>query len=712
MIELNGLNKGGHVWSFRRVGGIYQAQIKSVDDLRALSSLDPKLWVALSCPVNDLEIDGKTLQLLDYDEDNRVRIEEIIAAVNWVLARLSNVDGLFEGSDLSLAAINTEDEEGQAMLASAQQILANTGHAGASHISVEQSGNTSRIFGMSRFNGDGVISTEAVDEPEVKQLILEIMDCVGSSADRSGEQGVDQAKLDQFTQELNAYDQWWSAGEAESDNKVFPLGESTPQAYKALLAVEKKLDDYFARCQLAAFDSRAQEPLNHDVGLYTQIAQDDFSAHSEEVERLPIAHISSVVELPLDGGINPEWKKRFDALRALIIEPMNFGTPESLSLSEWYEVKARFADYQKWRNAKPVTGVEKLGISRARELLQGKLLGKLDGFLKEDLALAPKMKSVDAVEKLARYNRDLIKLLNNFVNFNDFYATDRSAIFQAGTLYLDGRECRLCLKVGDPAKHSAMAGLSRAFVAYCECNRKDAKGAFYVAAVFSAGDSANLTVGRNGLFQDKKGALWDARIVRLIENPISIHEAFLMPYVRLGRFIGTQLEKWAVSRDMDIQTQMETGVQPGSAKSEKSEKSGPLSGVGGTAGMLAAGGIALGALGAGIASLFDTIKALQWWELPLILLAVMLMISFPSMLIAWLKLRHRTLAPLLDASGWAVNGRTLISAKLGRSLTQKAALPIGATSFIDNKPKVRTGLWLALGIVVVAAAVGWAFILV
>lgn len=185
-----------------------------------------------------------------------------------------------------------------------------------------------------------------------------------------------------------------------------------------------------------------------------------------------------------------------------------------------------------------------------------------------------------------------------------------------------------------------------------------------------------------------------------------------MPYVRLGRFIGTQLEKWAVSRDMDIQTQMETGVQPGSAKSEKSEKSGPLSGVGGTAGMLAAGGIALGALGAGIASLFDTIKALQWWELPLILLAVMLMISFPSMLIAWLKLRHRTLAPLLDASGWAVNGRTLISAKLGRSLTQKAALPIGATSFIDNKPKVRTGLWLALGIVVVAAAVGWAFILV
>jgi hypothetical protein len=711
MIELDGLKTGGNAWTFRRVGGIYQAQIKTVEDLKALSALDPKLWVALSCPVNDLEIDDKTLELLDYDEDGRVRIEEVITAVNWVLARLSDVDGLFKGSDLPLAAINTQDVEGQALLASAQQILANTGHAGATHITVAQSGNTSKIFGMSRFNGDGVISTEAVDEPEIKQLILEIIDCVGSSTDRSGEQGVDQAKLDQFTQELQAYDQWWSAGEAESDNKVFPLGESTPRAYRALIAVEKKLDDYFARCQLAAFDSRAQEPLNHDVGLYKQIAQDDFSTHSAEVERLPIARISSVVELPLITGINPEWNARFDAFLTSIIEPMKFGTPESLSLSEWGEVKARFNDYRKWRNAKPETGVEKLGISRARELLHGKILGKLASFLKEDLALAPKMKSVDAVEKLARYNRDLIKLLNNFVNFNDFYATDRSAIFQAGTLYLDGRECRLCLRVGDPAKHSALAGLSRAFVAYCECKRKDAKDKFYVAAVFSAGDSANLIVGRNGLFQDRKGALWDAQIVRLIENPISIREAFLMPYVRLGRFIGTQLEKWAVTRDKDIKTQMETGVQPGSVKASKSDKTGVFSGAGSTAGMLAAGGIALGAVGAGIASLFDTIKALQWWELPLILIAVMLMISFPSMLIAWLKLRKRTLAPLLDASGWAVNGRTLINAHLGRVLTMKASLPIGASSLLDNQPKVRTGLWLALGITVVAAAVGWAFMI-
>lgn len=710
MIHLEGL-QSGHAWAFRRIGGIYQVQIKTVDDLKALESLDPKLWVALSCPVNDLEIDRKTLELIDYDNDGRVRIEEMLNAVRWVLARLSNVDSLFAGGDLPLDAIQTDDAEGQALLASARQILANTGNANASEITVAQSGNTAKIFGQSRFNGDGVIAKEAVDEAGIQQLIQEIIDTLGADTDRSGQPGIGQKKLDHFFKELETYETWWTQGEAESDNEVFPLGESTPDAYKNFCAIESKLDDFYARCQLAAFDARAKEPLNHDVALYKEIANDDFSAHSKEVEQLPIAEITAVAELPLQSGINPEWQARFDAFNRSIIQPLKFGTPDSLSLTEWKEVKARFASYRKWRNAKPETGVEKLGISRARELLQSDLKEQLAALLAEDLALAPKMKSVDAVEKLARFNRDLIRLLNNFVNFNDFYADDRAAIFQAGTLYLDGRECRLCLRVANPAKHAALANLSRAFVAYCECKRKDAKGKFYIAAVFSDGDSANLIVGRNGVFRDGKNQLWDTTIVRLIENPISIREAFLMPYVRVGRFIGSQLEKWAVTRDKAIQKQLETGVQSG-AKPAPSNKAGPMSGAGGVAGMIAAGGIALGALGAGIASLFDTLKALQWWELPIVLTAVVLMISFPSMLIAWLKIRQRTLAPLLDASGWAVNGRTLINGKRGRLLTRRASLPLDATcAFEADNTHVRKGLWIALGIAVIAAATGWLLLL-
>ena len=81
---------GDHPWNFRRIGGIYQAQIETVEDLKALPTLDPKLWVALSCPVNDLEIDVKTLAWIDHDADGRVRIEEALTAVEWSLQSLSD----------------------------------------------------------------------------------------------------------------------------------------------------------------------------------------------------------------------------------------------------------------------------------------------------------------------------------------------------------------------------------------------------------------------------------------------------------------------------------------------------------------------------------------------------------------------------------------------------------------------------------------------
>ena len=687
-------------------------QLNTVEDLHALATLDPKLWVALSCPVNDLEIDRRTLALIDNDADGRVRIEEMLIAVQWTLARLSNPQSLFEGGELPLSAINKADAEGEKLLASAKRILANMGAAEATSISVDQAANTEQIYGKSRLNGDGVIAKDASDDLAIQQLIGEIMDCQGAETDRSGEPGITKEKLDSFFEELKSYDLWWAQGEVDTvqGEDVFPLGDATPEAFAQFNAVEKKIDDFFARCQLAAFDARAEAPLNPGVALYTDIADEDFSLPREDIEALPLAKVTATSTVPILEGINPEWRARMHTLCAKVIRPLGIGPGDSLEIDEWQEVKTRFEAYRVWRQSKPETGVEKLKIKRVRALLTSDLRGKVSALLEEDARLAPEMKAIDSVEKLARYNRDLIVVLQNFVNFNQFYDESLSAIFQAGELFLDGRECRLCLRVGDPTKHAVLATLSRAFVAYCECRRKDSPTKFYIAAVFSAGDSSNLIVGRNGVFRDRKGLLWDTTIVRLIENPISIHEAFLRPYVRIGRFIGQKIEQWAVTRDKAMQKQMETGVETVASDSSHSGKNNNGPAIGGVAAMLAAGGIALGALGAGLASLFSTMKALTWWELPLIILGVVLMISFPSMIIAWLKLRKRTLAPLLDASGWAVNGRTLISAKLGRILTTRATLPLASHCKFEERNGVRSGIWAALGLTLIVCIITWLYL--
>ena len=95
-----------HTWNFFRTGGLDQVALTTAEDLLALGQLDQKLWVALSCPVKGLELDEKTLALIDTDGDGRIRVPELLAAVKWAASRLRDPAALLRGDDaLPLAAI-------------------------------------------------------------------------------------------------------------------------------------------------------------------------------------------------------------------------------------------------------------------------------------------------------------------------------------------------------------------------------------------------------------------------------------------------------------------------------------------------------------------------------------------------------------------------------------------------------------------------------
>ena len=70
-----------HTWRFFRSGGFDQVIIDSVEDLTNLAQLDKKLWTALACPIKGLEIDQRTLSYIDTDNDGRIRVPELLAAV-------------------------------------------------------------------------------------------------------------------------------------------------------------------------------------------------------------------------------------------------------------------------------------------------------------------------------------------------------------------------------------------------------------------------------------------------------------------------------------------------------------------------------------------------------------------------------------------------------------------------------------------------------
>jgi hypothetical protein len=119
------------------------------------------------------------------------------------------------------------------------------------------------------------------------------------------------------------------------------------------------------------------------------------------------------------------------------------------------------------------------------------------------------------------------------------------------------------------------------------------------------------------------------------------------------------------------------------------------------AGIFAAIGLAIGAIGTAVASVVTGFMGLVWWQMPLAIVGLLLVVSGPSMVIAYMKLRSRTLAPILDANGWAVNTRATINIPFGASLTSLAVLPPGAQRslrdpFAQKKTPWKTYLFLAI----------------
>jgi hypothetical protein len=301
------------------------------------------------------------------------------------------------------------------------------------------------------------------------------------------------------------------------------------------------------------------------------------------------------------------------------------------------------------------------------------------------------------------------------VAFRDFYGRKRKATFQAGRLYLDQRACDLCVTVEDGGRHALMAGLAGTYLAYCDCVRKATGEKLQIVAAFTAGDSDNLMVGRNGVFYDRKGRDWDATITKLIENPISVSQAFWAPYKKVVRVIEEFAAKRAAAADATATQQLgqtATGALSPTAAAPTPAPSAPPKIDTGT---LAAIGLVLTTLLAALGGIFGSIAGLRpLWTIPLAIVGILLAISLPSMFLAWLKLRRRNLGPILDANGWAINAKARINVPFGATLTQVAALPPGSQRDLTDPYAEKKSVWpFLIGFVVVVAvllAIAWAIL--
>lgn len=607
------VSKSGYLWKFSMVGGVARVNIETAADIAHLHELDQKLWTVLSCPVKGLEFDEKTLAMLDSDKDGRIRVNEIIAAAEWLKKVLRDLNYLLQGRDhIAFADIQPDTDEGKQVLDSARLIL--------------------KALGLEK---EDISLAEVVEYMAV------------------------------FEEKCRAE---YTAQNAEPFEP--PFGDKSDDAEAAVNAVRAKVADYFMRCKLVQFDADAAQALDVQVERIAAISANNLGDNIEEISTYPLARPAKEALLPLVDGLNPAWKAAVASVKELAALE-----GDSINEDDWNALVSKVDAYTAWKAA---------GETAMNEAVAARLE-------EHSAAFAP-------VEKLLRLCRDYFTLLHNYVVFKDFYnrAVGSEAVFQAGKLYIDQRCCELCVKVTDMGKQLASAGLSGMYILYCHCVSKAGLGEMDIAAVVTAGDIRNFREGKNGVFYDRHGQDWDATVTKIIDNPISVGQAFWSPYRKFGNWVTDKINKSAEEKESkqfdNMTAKADTTTTDLAAKAADGKPADPAAApkpafdIAKFAGIFAAIGLAVGAVGMALAAVAKFLVSA--WYNPLIAIAlVVIVISGPSMLLAWLKLRKRNLGPVLNANGWAINSMVKVNTTFGSMLTQVAKYPkaVGKDPLADKK---------------------------
>ena len=298
----------------------------------------------------------------------------------------------------------------------------------------------------------------------------------------------------------------------------------------------------------------------------------------------------------------------------------------------------------------------------------------LDTLFKKDEAderaladLVAKAVAAPDEERLLRYKLHLVEFLENFVNMRRLY-DENEAMFQTGVLRMDSREMNLCFHVEAEEAHSALVAKSKCCVLYVKLVRPSEGLERMICAVVTAGKVGGLYAGRNGVFYDRDGKDWEATVTNVVEAQVSLVEAFWSPWRKIGEGIAGAVQKFLGDRQSATAAAVAESAEKAATGAKETGGATTASGV-------AAIGIGVGMVTAAFASLMAAISHMTTLQLVGSAAAVVLLVSLPSVILTWFKLRSRDLGAILNASGWAVNRPLYFSMRRARAFTRCASDP-------------------------------------
>ncbi|MEL3909221.1 MAG: hypothetical protein P1P64_09490 [Treponemataceae bacterium] len=635
-----------HVWKFAKVGGVTQLVFKTADDILHLKDLDQKLWTVLAMPTKGIFFDNETASFLDLDGDGFVRPPEILAAIDFLDENLKDVSIIMKGED----SLSVNDIKNTNTLETVEWLLRKLGKTdgiiSVSDISAEQD-----FLQTSELKK---ITDDDCDELLLKKIIFSFV--------KENLESTNEEILAQFNTEREAYLQMLENLKSVSYGLTL---EQMLNAVSAFEAVEKKINDFFLRCKLLEYSN----PENSSLIDYNEVLKNftniEISTNTEQLRELPIALPNKENLLDIHEKLNPTWVSEVKTFYANTILPIA-GDLLVLTEEKWKNISQKIYDFTAVYKTQAEFKVSKMSKDFLTELANQ--TDKLQTEIEEILNFEKQKHNIQTLKKLLLFNRDFFTLLKNYVSFSNFYAGEET-LFQAGVLFFDTRATTLCFELNADPRHESLDSLSGAYLIYCDITRENKKQK--ILALLTNGDSDTIFVGRNGLFYDRLGNDWNATITKIVSNPISIREAFFSPYKSLVRLIEEQVAKRASTAEEKSNALVST-VADKTVNAPQEVANVPPKKL--DLGTIALIGTAIGGISTLVGSLLQALFGLGFW-VPLGLLGLLLLVSGPSMVLAAMKLRKRSIGPILEANSWAINAHAKINIPLGASLTKLAHLP-------------------------------------
>ena len=612
-----------HRHAFFRAARTPQPALLRGADVEWLADLDRTGWIVLSRPTALPGREDPVAALLDGNGDGRVRVPEVLAAIDWLRPRLASFDRLF----LPFAGLVPDDlradtPEGKALA----DLLA--------QIAPDGTPVTAAALGEARQT-----RLCAPGQPPLCGMAETFRRLCPSPEDAETQSRKDFESACALTDRVLA----WRA--------ALPKGDWTYEDAAAFAALRQPVADYFLACETLRYDPAATPPPRDPA---------------KPLREAPLALPSAVSPgLPLRGGLNPAWRWAAERLAKWTGRDDAVLTPEA-----WHALCGRFAPLMAWYDGSEICppGERKAffdtvdwddaeGIAR---LADPALRAELARLIDAEEAKAPLRATFDALERFLTLREGFLRFLRNFVNVADLYPPMADPLFLTGTLFMDGRCCRLCFPVeGDAAAHAKAAEGSRCCLVYCALERKGEAGRT-ILAVFTAGATGALTVGKRGVFFDLQGRDWEAVACHVAINAISLSEAFVEPWRRIGAAcVETARRLLAGKGDAAVAALAPKPAKPAMPPEMAS---------------VATLGIALSFVASAAAAIAAAVTNAPLWKTGAVAAGVVLAVSVPSVILAWFRLRNRDLAPILNASGWAINRAIGLTPRLGRFFTRRASL--------------------------------------